>query len=116
MRFIIKSRAGVIWDAQKKYRFLHEGDGMCACGKPGYFNHLMNSCMQQGTKMTKRHDAIVTIVTQAAQLHRIREDEEDEIDAEKYVLGQNTQIQLPNNINKSHTWKDEEGELVEEVS
>jgi hypothetical protein len=64
--------------------------------------------------MAKRHDAMVDIVEQAAQLHKNRDDENDEIDTGKYILGKNSAIQLPNNINKTHTWKEEEMELYNE--
>jgi hypothetical protein len=111
MRYIVKSRAGVIWDAHQKHRYLGEGDSLCSCGKIGNFNHLMNNCLQQGTRMTKRHDAIVDIVGQAAQLHKIRNDEDEEIDDTKYILGKNTAIQLPKNISNRHTWKEEELEI-----
>jgi hypothetical protein len=60
-RFIIKSRTGDIWNTFKIHRYLGQGDGICSCGKIGYFNHLMNNCLHQGTRMTKRHDAIVDI-------------------------------------------------------
>jgi hypothetical protein len=53
--------------------------------------------------MTKRHDAIVDIVGQAGQLHKIRNDEDEEIDDTKYILGKKSIIQLPKNISKSHT-------------
>jgi hypothetical protein len=110
-RFIIKSRCGLIWDAQKKLRLLNKGDGLCSCGKPGYFNHLMNNCLHQATRMTRRHNDIVNIIVQAAKMHKFKEIQDG---GDNYAIEEDMAIKLPHNIRDTTEWTPEENVYREE--
>jgi hypothetical protein len=75
--------------------FLGEGDRKWACGQPGFFNHLMNNCLHQASRMTKRHNDIVNIVVQAANLHKFKEIQDG---GDDYAIEEDKPIKLPHNI------------------
>jgi hypothetical protein len=61
-RFMIKSRAGIQFTPKRKADILHQGDGLCTCGRTGSLKHMLSCCPFRAALMTKRHNNVAKII------------------------------------------------------
>jgi hypothetical protein len=94
-RFMIKSRAGIQFTPKRKADILHQGDGLCACGRTGTLKHMLSCCPFRGSLMTKRHNNVAKIIVQAREANNRK-------NLIKSTTGQfihwNQEIRLPDGI------------------
>jgi hypothetical protein len=95
VRFFVKSRAGIQFTPKRKHDILHQGDGLCKCGKVGTLKHMISCCLLRTVLMTKRHNNVAKIVAQAIEANNRKE-------IIKSTTGQclnwNQEIRMPDNI------------------
>jgi hypothetical protein len=72
MRILVKSRAGIQFTPKRKFDVIHQGNGLCQCGKIGSMKHLINSCPYRASLMTKRHNNVAKIIVQAIEANNGR--------------------------------------------